>query len=368
MQPKILTKRAVASLRRGLSDWYEREARDLPWRRTKDPYLIWISEVMLQQTRVDQALPYYERFVRAFPTVVDLGRADLSDVLRIWEGLGYYTRARNLHAAARAILQQHGGDFPRAFADIRALPGVGTYTAAAVASLAFSEPRAVVDGNVARVLARLYGIDQAPANARARNTYARHAETLLDRKHPARHNQAMMELGARICTPANPLCAACPLAPWCTARKAGAQNRFPPKRVRPPVPHYNVAVGIIGRGGTEVLIQRRPESGLLGGLWEFPGGKQEDGEDLSETCARELREELGIEVEVDELFFRLSHAYTHFKVTLHAFRCRLLSGVPDSRTGRPLVWASLSDLERYAFPRANRKLIAELRSRTGPAS
>lgn len=352
----------LSTLRQSLAAWYEREARDLPWRRTKDPYLIWVSEVMLQQTRVEQVRPYYERFVRAYPTVEDLACADLDDVLLLWEGLGYYARARNLHRAARAVSEQHGGRWPRAYADIRALPGIGDYTAAAITSIAYAEPRAVVDGNVARVLARVFSVNEVQGTARARKQFSLLADSMMDASAPSRHNQAMMELGARICTPTRPRCDICPLASVCTARQSGQEEMYPKKKPRAAVPHYNVAVGIIQRGGTEVLIQRRAESGLLGGLWEFPGGKQQDGESLQETCVREIREELGIEVAIGQMLHKLSHAYTHFRITLHAFGCQLVEGEPVSLAGLPLVWARLVDLDRYAFPRANRRLIAELRS------
>lgn len=358
----------LSKLWQALAAWYDREARDLPWRRTSDPYRIWISEIMLQQTRVDQALPYYERFLGAFPTIEHLASADLDDVLLLWEGLGYYSRAHNLHRAARAVQEHHGGRWPRSYTALRALPGIGDYTAAAIASIAFAEPHAVVDGNVTRVLSRVFAVDEVQGSAGAKRRFALLANSILDPSAPSRHNQAMMELGARVCTPIRPKCDVCPLAPGCTANQTGQTDRYPKKKPRPSMPHHNVAVGVIQRGETEVLIQRRAENGLLGGLWEFPGGKQENGESLQETCLREIREELGVEVVVGQMVHSLSHAYTHFRITLHAFGCRLTTGEPVSRTGLPITWARLQDLDRYAFPRANRRLIAALCLLNNPGS
>ncbi|GIV58503.1 MAG: A/G-specific adenine glycosylase [Rhodothermaceae bacterium] len=346
--------------RRDLIAWFEAVARDLPWRRTRDPYRIWLSEVMLQQTRVEQARPYYERFVVAFPDVEALARADLDEVLRLWEGLGYYTRARSLHRAARMIVDAFDGRFPDTYEAARRLPGVGPYTAAAVLSLAYGRPHAVLDGNVARVLARVFTIpDDVKATATRRLLQAL-ADALLDPERPGPFNEAMMELGATVCTPAAPRCPACPLRPLCGAFAEGRPDAYPVATKKAPVPHYDVAVGLVFDEHGRVLIQRRPADGLLGGLWEFPGGKREPGEPLEATCRRELREELGIEVDVGPLFHRLAHAYSHFRITLHAFPCRLRAGTPASRQGEPVRWVPVEALGEYAFPRANRRLIERL--------
>lgn len=317
---------------------------------------------MLQQTRVDQAAPYYERFVARFPTVESLAEAELDQVLGLWEGLGYYSRARHLHAAARRVVESHGGTIPRDYATFRSLPGVGAYTAAAVTSIAHAEPHAVVDGNVIRVLTRVFGIGDDVGTTDARRRLSDLAQALLDRRNPGTHNEAMMELGATICTPVGPACKGCPISSVCVAHGEGEPERYPVKAARRKIPHYDVAVGIVFRNREEVLIQRRPEKGMLGGLWEFPGGKRESGETLEEACIRELHEELGVEVEVEAFFRELSHAYTHFRVTLHAYRCRILAGEPASQSGLPVRWAPLATLANYAFPRANRRLIDALTS------
>ncbi|RMH53256.1 MAG: A/G-specific adenine glycosylase [Bacteroidetes bacterium] len=342
--------------------WFDAVARDLPWRRTNDPYRIWISEIMLQQTRVDQAVPYYERFLAAFPTVHALAEADLDDVLRRWEGLGYYARARHLHRAARTIVERFGGRVPDTYDAIRTLPGIGPYTAAAVLSLAYGRSHAVLDGNVARVLARVFTVaDDVKATATRRRLQTL-ADALIDPEQPGRFNEAMMELGATVCTPTAPRCSVCPLRPVCGAFAEGRPEAYPVTKKKAPVPHHDIAVGVLFNEAGEVLIQRRPEDAMLGGLWEFPGGKREPNEPLHETCRRELHEELGIEVSVGERLCRIDHAYSHFKITLHAFRCALHAGTPTSRTGQPLHWVAVEALGDYAFPRANRRLIEHLRS------
>ena len=347
--------------------WYRAAKRAMPWRETTDPYRIWISEVMLQQTRVDQARPYYERFTDAFPTVEALAAARLDEVLLRWEGLGYYSRARNLHRAAQQIAEDYGGRLPETYDAIRTLPGVGPYTAAAVLSIAFGKPHAVLDGNVARVLTRVFAIADDVKRTSTRRRLQTLADHLLFAEAPGDFNQAVMELGATVCTPSAPSCPRCPLHDACMAYAEGRPEAYPVSAKKPPVPHYDVAVGLVFNKRGELLIQRRKEDGLLGGLWEFPGGKREMGESLEAACRRELREEVGIEVDVEAPFGRIDHAYSHFKITLHAFRCRLQSGTPTAQEGQPLCWIAPDALDQYAFPRANRRLIEQLtRSRQTP--
>lgn len=352
-----------AAFRDTLLAWYDEAQREMPWRQTRDPYRIWISEIMLQQTRVDQAQPYYERFVAAFPTVEALAAASLDDVLVKWEGLGYYARARNMHKAAKKVVSDFAARVPDSYDEIRSLPGIGPYTAAAVLSIAYKCPYAVLDGNVIRVLTRVFAISDEVGSARTKRNLQAVADTLLTPERPGDFNQAMMELGATICTPVSPDCLACPLRSVCKAFAVGSQSLYPVKKKKAPVPHYDIAVGLVFDGEGRLLIQQRPTDKMLGGLWEFPGGKQEPGESLDVTCQRELREELGIEVAVEQLFQRVSHAFTHFKITLHAFRCNIIAGTPRSLEGQPLRWVAIEDLSNYAFPRANRRLIEALDER-----
>ena len=356
-----------AAFREALPTWFDTARRPMPWRASgadgrRDPYRVWVSEVMLQQTRVETATPYFERFVAAFPDTAALAAAPLDRVLRLWEGLGYYSRARNLHRAAQAVVAEHGGVVPDTEAAFRALPGVGPYTAAAVLSLAFGRPLAVLDGNVIRVLARVFAVDADAKAGRTRRALQALADRLLDAGDPGRFNEAVMELGATVCTPRSPACPRCPLNTVCEAYAEGEPERYPVTSKAKPVPHHTVVVAVVADGAGRLLIQRRPEDAMLGGLWEFPGGKQEPGEELEETCRREVREELGVEVGVGEAFARVEHAYSHFRITLHAFWCRLVAGEPVSVSGQPVAWVRPEDLDDYAFPRANRRVIEALQA------
>ena len=345
-----------------LHAWYEAEARDLPWRLSRDPYTIWVSEVMLQQTRVTAVLPYYERWMEAFPDVATLAAADPERVLKLWEGLGYYGRARSLHRAARRVVEDHGGCIPATPDAFRALPGVGPYTAAAVLSLAFDHDMAVLDGNVRRVLSRLLALQQDPRRAPWSGTLESLAGELLPPGTARLHNQAIMELGALVCLPRRPRCGDCPLAAACRAQASGDPAAFPPRTRRKQVPHHQVAIALVFDRQGRVFIDRRPYDGLLGGLWEFPGGKLESGETVEQALARELQEELGMRVERTGMLPPVEHAYSHFSVTLHPRICRLIS--MDSRAAEqtPCRWVHPVELSQVAMPRANRKVLEHLRA------
>lgn len=362
----LVEPRHVRAFREDLAAWFEAHQRDLPWRKRRpggrrDPYRVWLSEVMLQQTRVEQARPYYERFLASYPTLEALAAADLDEVLLAWEGLGYYARARHFHQAVREVAGRYGGRIPEHPDAFGALPGVGAYTTAAVLSLAFDVPLAAVDGNVVRVLTRVFAIEDDVTRAPARRGLQELAAALLDPARPGLSNEALMELGARLCTPRRPRCGECPLQSVCLAPARGSQESLPARGPRRAIPHHHVTIGVIGDAQGRVLIQQRPEAGLLGGLWEFPGGKVEAGETPAEACRRELREELGLDVELHRSFPPIRHAYSHFKITLHAFAAST-TGRPVHERGLPIRWVRLDDLDDYAFPRANRRLIALLRN------
>jgi A/G-specific adenine glycosylase len=346
-----------------LLDWYDREAADLPWRRTRDPYLIWLSEIMLQQTQVETVIPYYERFLAAFPTVQKLAHASLDEILKCWEGLGYYSRARNLHRTAQIVTRQMDGEFPTTAEELQQLPGIGRYTAGAIASIAFAERAPVLDGNVIRVFARLTDLDTDVTQNAAKARLWELAESWLPAERAGDYNQAIMELGRTVCKPRNPLCHSCPIRIFCASFAKGTQNERPVKAKKAPVPHYDVAAGIIWNDAGQLLIAQRPLDGLLGGLWEFPGGKKEAGETLPECLKRELREELAIEVDVGDLFTVVNHGFTHFKITLHAFMCRYSSGVPQKIGVYDWAWVNVDELRQYSFGKADRKVIAELHAR-----
>ncbi len=346
--------------RNRLLSWFEEEARDLPWRKDKNPYLIWISEIMLQQTRVDQARPYYERFVLAFPDLASLAKASQDEVLKNWEGLGYYSRARNLHKAARLVVDDFDGELPRSTENLASLPGIGPYTTAAISSIAFNEPLAVVDGNVVRVLSRLFAIKDPVNRSVTRKNLETLASLLLDQARPGKFNEAMMELGATVCHPNSPRCHNCSVSDFCSALELGIQSELPNKDPKKKPPHHEISIGVIADPEGKYFIAKRPDNAMLGGLWEFPGGKREGEETLESCCKREIREELGIEVKVGEQIAIIKHAYSHFKITMHAFHCSIQKGSPKTKNGMPFLWATKEDLTDYAFPRANRKLIETL--------
>jgi A/G-specific adenine glycosylase len=355
----MLTPAEISGLRRRLLAWYERHRRRLPWRDTRDPYRIWVSEVMLQQTQVNTALPYYRRFLARFPTLRKLAAADLGEVLKLWEGLGYYARARNLHRAA-GFLAADGGRIPDRWEGFRALPGVGDYIAAAVLSIALDRPHAVVDGNVKRVLARLMTLATPVNQAASHKLFQAQADRLLNRKRPGDFNQAVMELGALVCTPAAPDCPACPLTRFCAANREGTVARYPRRVASRPVPEEQIAVGVVFKNG-RVLITRRPPQGLLGGLWEFPGGKIEAGESPAAACVREIKEEVDLEVTVEEPLAQVRHAYSHLRVHLHVFRCRFTAGRVRLNGPAEHRWVRIAEIDRFAFPGANRKFIPLLK-------
>lgn len=344
--------------------WYDDNKRDMPWRDCEDPYKTWISEIMLQQTRVDQATPYFNRFIEHFPDVYALAEADQQEVLKVWEGLGYYSRARNMHHAAKTVVEDFDGKIPDTEKEILELKGVGPYTASAVLSIAFAKPHAVVDGNVLRVLTRYLGIEDDIRSSSTKNTVQEAADELLDKERPGDFNQAVMELGATVCTPTNPDCSKCPLNSDCVAYSTLKTDSIPYKSPAKKRPHHQIGVGII-RDEEEVLIALRPEDAMLGGMWEFPGGKQKKDEDIQKTVIRELKEELGVDVAITKPFMKLDHAYSHFKITLHAYLCELKNGDPQPKTSQQLKWVSISELDRYPFPKANRKLTEKLMKSNG---
>lgn len=346
-------------LQNALLRWFKQARRDLPWRNTSDPYYIWISEVMLQQTQVSTVIPFYLNFIKRFPTIGDLAAADLEEVLKSWEGLGYYARVRNLHRAARMVMERCGGKLPDEVEALRRLPGLGRYVAAAVASIAFGRPVAAVDGNVKRVLARLLAIGKPVNDPAAAEVFEEAAAELLYLEEPGAFNEAMMELGALICRPRKPLCTECPWRDDCRAHRLGRIAELPQRKKRRRIPTQQIAVGVVLRG-ERMLITRRAEAGLLGGLWEFPGGKISAGETSREACLREIREETGLQVEPVAYLTRVLHAYTHFKIEMDVHICRFLRGPVVLNGPVDHRWVRFNQLQSFAFPGANRKFLPAL--------
>jgi len=347
-----------------LLPWYDANARDLPWRGIADPYTVWISEIMAQQTRIDTVIPYFNRWMQQFPSLSALANAHQQQVLNLWEGLGYYSRARNLLAAAQRVQLTLGGELPRTRVELERIPGIGRYTAAAIASIAFGEREPVLDGNVKRVLTRVFNISTPVNTPRGERELWSLAEELIPDARPGDYNQAVMELGATVCTPRSPDCLRCPLKENCLANHLSIQDERPVKKPKPQVPTYTVTAAIIERGET-VLIAHRPNRGLLGGMWEFPGGKVEEGESLVQALTREIGEELNASIQVGDVLGEYRHAYTHFNVHLYAYFASLNGSEPVAVEASEIRWVAPRDLRDYPMGKIDRMISNDLEKRDG---
>jgi len=374
---------SAPDLRRRLLAWWETDGRRDPdqkpwmvtprggWPQPGEPlpcFGPWVAEVMLQQTRLSVAVPYWRRWMVRFPSLESLAEAADADVLLLWQGLGYYSRARRLREGARQLLAAGGpGDgaaadpWPADLGGWMALPGLGRSTAASIVSTAYDRPEAILDGNVRRVLARLCAAEDPPSRRLAR--FWGWSDTLLDSARPRDFNQALMDLGALVCTPRNPRCGECPWQTDCAAYAAGDPARWPVKETARPVPFQVIGVGVVLDAAGRVLIDQRLDEGLLGGLWEFPGGKQEPGEAITATIERELGEELAITVAVGEELITLEHAYSHKRLRFVVHLCEHRSGEPQPLACQQVRWVEPGDLDAYPFPAANARIIAALRAR-----
>jgi A/G-specific adenine glycosylase len=337
-------------------------ARRVAGRGESDAYRVWVAEVMAQQTRMATVRPYYDLFVRRFPDVHALAAAHIDEVMKAWAGLGYYARARNLHRAAREVVESYAGKIPEDRERLRSLPGVGPYTAGAIASIAFGRPEPAIDGNARRVLARVCDLARPPARV-LEGAALRLIEAVPGRA--GELNQALMDLGNGVCVPRAPRCGSCPMAGGCLALARGTIAERPARRPQRSLPHHHLAVGLIRSRGW-LLIARRPEEGLLGGLWEFPGGKIGAGETPQAAVRREVREEMGIEVEVGGLVAQVDHAYSHFRITLHAYWAELVAGRPRPTAATAWCWVRPSRLGEFAFPAANQRIIGALGGASEP--
>ncbi|MBI5951092.1 MAG: A/G-specific adenine glycosylase [Chloroflexi bacterium] len=336
-----------------LLNWYHKYGRTLPWRDHPDPYAVWVSEIMLQQTRVETVIPYFEKWMKLFPDAASLAAASEQEVLNVWEGLGYYSRARNLHKAAKVITEKFNGQLPRDLTELCSLPGIGRYTVGAIASMAFGMDEPTLDGNLRRVFARLFDVDEFADSPTGEKILWELAAQNLPKGKAGDYNQALMDLGATVCLPKNPRCLLCPLMEICEARKNGTQESRPVMKPKKAVPHHVQVAAVICQRGRVLLAQRPPE-GLLGGMWEFPNGR------VAENPAKELTKVIysatSLRVRKGDELGVIQHAYTHFKVTVHAFRCEPVF-IPKSKN---LKWVRLAELDDYPMGRVDRRIADKL--------
>ena len=360
---KIVDKSAFQN---DLINWFDHAARDLPWRKTYDPYHVWISEVLLQQTQMERGVAYFNRWLERFPDVQAVANGSEDEVLKLWEGLGYYARARNLHAAARIIVEHHNGIVPCDHKELLQLPGVGPYTAAAVASIAGNRDVALVDANVERIYARIFDIDANVKKGEGKKRISAIANEYLPEGRARKYNQAIMELGGLICNPRLAKCAECPVSNYCRARENNTVHLRPVLPVKKKTVIIEMVTGILVNNG-QLFIQQRKREDIWGGLWEFPGGTLEDGEDAGTALIREYHEETAFEVEPVEDIVTVTHHYMHYKVVLHCYFCRFKEGysanasTPVLTAAQRSKWVGVNELEEYGFPAGHRKLLEFLR-------
>ncbi|MGP8154438.1 MAG: A/G-specific adenine glycosylase [Smithella sp.] len=347
-------------LGRQLLAWYRSNQRSLPWRETSDPYRIWISEIMLQQTQVDTVIPYYHRFLKTFPTIASLAGAPLQDVLKAWENLGYYSRARNIHAAAQMIVEKFGGQIPDNLEGIKTLPGIGQYTAGAILSIAYGQALPAVDGNVRRILCRLFAIRKPVDDTWEQKQLHKLAVSLIPVKHPGDFNQALMDLGATICKVKNPDCSRCPVTCHCQARLHDLQSVLPMTRKAHAIPHRFAAAAVICNSQGKLLVVQRPTSGLLASLWKLPGGFIENVGGMKKWLKHSVKEELGLSIWPAKHLASVNHTYTHFRITLQAYECRLLKGAPKSIGCQDWRLVSLTDLKKLPLSKIDRMILAAI--------
>ena len=340
-----------------LLNWYDTNVRKFPWRSTNDPYHIWLSEIMLQQTRVKTVIPYYNNWLNDMPNIHAVSRSDLDYILIKWGGLGYYARARNFHSACRIVMNNFCGKIPDNYPDFQSLPGVGPYVASAVMSIAFNLPLPSIDVNAYRVVSRLKSI-YAPFNL-CKDEISKFLSSHMPSDRPGDFNQAIMDVGREICFSKNPSCDICPIKKYCSSFVNSDVDKYPFRAVSHKKPHYRIAVGVIWKNN-KILISKRVENGFLGGLWEFPGGKIRAGEGPKNCIVREVNEELGICVRPLGFIKQIKHAYSHFSITLDAYHCVYVDGAPSAFGCAEWRWIGLEEIYQFPFPRANHRLFDAL--------
>jgi len=341
-----------------LLNWFQVNQRDLPWRRTYDPYQVWISEVMLQQTQMDRAVEFFQRWMRRFPDLHHLCAASEQEVLKCWEGLGYYSRAKNIRKCADILVKYHNGQLPKSCEELKKLPGIGPYTAGAISSIGYNKNAVVVDGNIGRLFARIFNIDRQLGSSAVTRLLWQKADEILPHGRARDFNQALMEIGALVCTPKKPACSTCPVQKACFAYRYDVVHARPVKGKTSQIIPIFMATGVLVDRG-RIFIQQRMDKDIWGGLWEFPGGSIERGETPQEAVVREFREETGYSVNLEDKITTTLHHYTRYKVTLHGFFCSLEVEpvLPILTSAQNFRWAAPHELDQYGFPSGHRKLI-----------
>ncbi|MBY6038383.1 A/G-specific adenine glycosylase [Fictibacillus nanhaiensis] len=347
----------VKQFQNNLLEWYRENKRTLPWRKNQDPYRVWVSEIMLQQTRVDTVIPYFERFTTLFPTLHDLAYADEEKVLKAWEGLGYYSRVRNLQTAVREVCESYGGKVPDTPREIASLKGVGPYTAGAILSIAYGVPEPAVDGNVMRVLSRILLIEEDISKPKTRVTFEKAVRELISHEDPSSFNQALMELGALICTPKSPACLLCPMRDLCRGFEEGKQRELPVKLGKTKVRKAKMAAGIIVGEDGSLLLHKRPSEGLLANMWEFPNteyvGSKKDEEAVALTDY--VEENVEADVMLEEKVGYIEHVFSHLKWEIQIWKGKM--EVSKKELPPDWKWVSVSELDNYPFAVSHQKII-----------
>jgi A/G-specific adenine glycosylase len=335
-----------------------KSGRDLPWRKTRDPYAIWVSEIMLQQTQVATVIPYYQNFLKSFPTLCHLAKANLSKVLKVWEGLGYYSRARNLHRASQIVLNHFDGKIPDTMKNLLRLPGIGRSTAGAILSFAFNKEAPILDGNAKRVLSRLFAVSGTPGKRKTEQLLWKISESLIPKGYSNPFNQALMDLGSMLCTPKEPQCPRCPIHCFCKGYLSGKPEQYPAKRLKRKIPHVESISAVIQKDG-KVLLNQRPPTGLLGGLWEFPNWKI-NGKQRSRLRLRlknTIKKEMGMDVEVNERLGVFQQTFSHFKLILHIYDC---GANGKNKIGR---WVAVGNLHLLPMSKIHRRIAGVISDR-----
>ena len=345
----------TSDLNNNLLKWFKKNKQDMPWRDAPNIYHIWLSEIMLQQPQVKTVIPYYNKWLKKLPTITDVANTSEDKILKLWEGLGYYSRALNFHYACKTIVNDYEGKIPKD--DFIKLKGVGKYINAAVQSIGYNKNIPTIDGNVNRVVSRLICLDKDPL--KSYDLIYEYLKKHISEKNPGYFNQALMDLGRNICKPKTPLCSNCPITKYCQAYQNNNIHNYPIRNKPKKIPHYYISVGVIWKN-EKILITKRKTGGLLGGLWEFPGGRRKQNESSEDCLIREIYEETNLRVELKEFITKINHRYSHFSISLDAFHCLYRKGLAETNDSSRLKWILPEHIKQFAFPKANHKFMDKI--------